>query len=93
MVYTCDDFKQLKFEKGMQCSVGNFGNDIYAMKCFIADGHNSYHNEYYKITEEEFIKYPNNGEELIDKYYKGHSVFLCSDYLGKGHSTYSFEKE
>lgn len=91
MKYTCNDFRELNFESNMQCSVGIFGDNIYAMKFFIADGHNSYHNEYYKITNEEFAGYPANSEMLIEKYYHGHACFLCSDYLGQSHSTYSFE--
>lgn len=91
MKYTCDDFVEHKCEKGLKCSVGNFGKDVYAMKYFVCDGHNSYHEEYYRITKEEFMSYPLNSEELIDKYYRGHNCFLCSDYLGKSHKTYGFE--
>ena len=91
MKYFCDDFVEHKVERGRKCSVGKFGSSIYAVKCFIADGHNSYHNEYFEITEAEFNAYPENSETLTDKYYIGHIPFLCSDYIGKGHKTYEFE--
>lgn len=91
MRYTCDDFKQLKLEEGKRCSVGVFGEAICAMRVWIADGHNSYHNEYYRITEKKLVDYPTNVEQLIEKYYHGHFGLLCSDYMGKMHGTYGFE--
>ena len=91
MRYSCDDFMEYKYDKGKRCSVGIFGNDIYAMKYRVSDGHNSCHEEYYQITEEEFIRYSINADVLIEKYYKGHISFLCSNYLGKSHGTYGFE--
>ena len=92
MRYTCDDFIVLRSSENKMCSVGVFGKDIYAMRYICADGHNCYHNEYYRITRDEFAGYPLNSETLITKYYKGHIRFLCSDYLGKNHATYSFEQ-
>ncbi len=92
MGYTCDDFRVLKQESGRQCGVGIFGNDIFAVRISVADGHNSYHTEYYKITREEAEEYPENIEQLVEKYYHGPIRFLCSDYLGKNHKTYGFEK-
>ena len=88
MRYTCDNFKEEKVERGERCSVGIFGEAIYAVRIFVADGHNCYHSEYYRITKEEFADYPVNAEMLIEKYYHGHSCFLCSDYMGKSHGTY-----
>lgn len=92
MRYTCDDFRELRYAENKKCSVGMFGDNIYAMRYFSADGHNSYHSEYYNITQEEFAGYPLNSEELITKYYKGHVPFLCSDYSGKTHTTYYFDR-
>lgn len=91
MKYMCDDFLEVKSEKGNRCSVGVFGQDIYAMKYFVAEAHNCYHCEYFKITKEEFENYPNNSQMLISKYYNGNTLFLCSDYMGNNHITYSFE--
>ena len=92
MKYTCDDFIEYKLERGRMCTVGKFGDNIYAVKYAVADGHNSYHNEYFEITAAEFNAYPENTEKLAEKYYRGHSSFLCSDYMGKGHKTYGFEE-
>ena len=91
MKYTCDDFKELKFKQGENCSVGMFGKDIYAMRFWVAIGHNVYYSEYFKIEKEEFDNYPFNSEILIEKYYHSDIPFLCSDYQDKSHPTYGFE--
>ncbi len=92
MKYTCNDFTEYKAIRRNTCTVGKFDIYIFAVRCIIGDGHNSYHNEYFEITEAEFNAYPLNAEMLTDKYYNGHAPFLCSDYMGKGHKTYEFEK-
>lgn len=91
MKYMCDDFKELKAKSGLQCTVGVFGDNIYAMRLYVAIGHNSYYSQFYRIERYELEEYPANAEYLFEKYCDSKACFLCSDYMGKGHSTYSFE--
>ncbi len=91
MKYICDGFKEMKAKSGVQCTVGVFGENIYAMRLYVAMGHNSYYSQFYRIERQELDDYPANAEILIDKYYNGEVPFLCSDYMGESHSTYGFE--
>lgn len=91
MKYMCDDFKELKFKNGLQCTVGMFGENIYAMRLYTASGHNSYYSQYFRIERNDLEEYPENAGRLVEKYCDEKVYFLCSDYMGKAHHTYSFE--
>ena len=90
MKYICDDFKELKSKSGVQCTVGIFGENIYAMRLYVALGHNAYYSQFFRIEKQELDSYPDNAELLIEKYSRDNTLFLCSDYMGKGHYTYGF---
>ncbi len=92
MKYICDDFKELKSKSGLKCTVGMFGENIYAMRLYVAIGHNAYYSQFFRIEKQEADSYPYNSDFLIEKYSSEKTLFLCSDYMGEGHSTYGFDE-
>lgn len=90
MKYICDDFIEIKAKIGVRCTVGVFGENIHAMRLYVALGHNSYYSQFFQIEKEEFEEYPLNADLLIEKYRDNKVCFLCSDYMGKNHYSYGF---
>lgn len=93
MIYSYDDFVILKNEMlASCCGAGKFGKDIYAVKIYSEVG-NQFWYDIFRITEKEFIKYPNNAWQLSRRFNESNEDFLCSNYNGKNGVAYSFETE
>ncbi|MBR6537757.1 MAG: peptidase T [Lachnospiraceae bacterium] len=93
--YTYEDFERKKDRVGGN-SVGMFGEEIYAMKHYEPITVSNGYFEYYWITEEEFLLFPENSEELsrliIRDRENRKKRLLCSDYnLAPYHKSCGFE--
>ncbi len=95
--YTYEDFER---KKDGVCgnAVGMFGEEIYAMKHYEPITVSSRYFEYYWITEEEFLLFPENAEELSNLIIRDRENrkkrLLCSDYnLDPDHKSCGFEVE
>lgn len=73
---TYRDYKEMK--TGNWCSVGMFGDNIYAFQHI---GGSFNHSEYYKITKREFELFPDNQDKLVMFDFEC-CIKLCSDYVG-----------
>lgn len=82
--YYCKDFQIQK--SGKTISAGIFAPGVYAVvKYEFGSSTSNGHNEYYKISEEEFNGFPENEDAICSKLFSnlfGRLMFrLCSDYV------------